>query len=58
MRVFQLDVLMHYKPAGMLKHFRVAVILERMSAHVDGMTAADLWRHLGTMYNMDRDTIQ
>ena len=49
---------MYNKPAGMLKHFRVAVILQRMSAHVDGMTAGDLWRHLGTMYNMDRDTIQ
>ena len=50
---------MYNKPAGMLKHFRVAVILERMSrAHVAGMTAADLWRHLATMYNMDRDPIQ
>ena len=56
--MFQLDAVMYNKPAGMLKHFRVAVILERMSAHVEDMTAADLWRHLATMYNMDRDPIQ
>ena len=52
--MFQMDAIMRNKPAGMYKHFRMAVILERTGAAIAGLTSGDVWRFLGKMYHMER----
>ena len=49
-----MDALIRNKPAGMYKHFRMAVILERTKAAIAGLTSGDVWRFLGKLYNMER----
>ena len=47
---------MENKPAGMCKHFRMAVVLDGINAAVGAgeahVTAAQVWAFLETMYNM------
>ena len=54
--MFQMDTLIRNKPAGMYKHFRMAVILEVTSAANVGLrlTSGDVWLFLGKLYHMER----
>ena len=52
--MLQMDAIMRNKPAGMHKHFSMAVILERACAAIDGLTSGDVWGYLGKSYHMDR----
>jgi len=51
-----MDALIRNKPAGMYKHFRMAVILEVTSAANVGLrlTSGDVWLFLGKLYHMER----
>ena len=52
--MLQMDAIMRNKPAGMHKHFSMAVILDRAGAAIDGLTSGDVWRYLGKLYHMER----